>query len=180
MPLSPLKHSSARVLEFDAFRDVLAAYVSSPLGKAGVSHLAPSSDREWIARQQQLADETRRFLVAGGSFEFAGLFDAQTLLAKAKIVGAVLEINELRDVILVVDKSAEWREMAARPPDAVRNEWRQMLELSLRIADFTSLLRYFRNKILPDGTLDDRASLELARIRREVEKQKRQIQESLR
>src|SRR5258708_1569896 len=180
MPLSPLKHSSARVLEFDAFREVLAAYVSSPLGKAGVSNLATSSDREWIARQQQLADETRRFLVAGGSFEFAGLFDAQTLLAKAKIVGAVLDINELRDVILVVDKSAEWREMAARPPDAVRNEWRQMLELSLRIADFTSLLRYFRNKILPDGTLDDRASPELARIRREVEKQKRQIQESLR
>ena len=178
--MSHLKHSSARVLEFDAFRDVLAAYVSSPLGKAGVSHLAPSSDREWIARQQQLADETRRFLVAGGNFEFAGLFDAQTLLAKAKIAGAVLEINELRDVILVVDKAAEWREMAAHPPDAVRNEWRQMLELSLRIADFTPVLRYFRNKILPDGTLDDRASPELARIRREVEKQQRLIQESLR
>src|SRR5258707_13639 len=180
MSFSPLKHSSARVLEFDAFRDVLAAYVSSPLGKAGVSLLAPSSDREWIARQQQIAEETRRFLVAGGNFEFSGLFDAQTLLAKAKIAGAVLEINELRDVILVVDKSAEWREMAAHPPDAVRNEWRLMLELSLRIADFTPLLRYFRNKILPDGTLDDRASPELSRIRREVEKQKRQIQESLR
>ena len=41
-------------------------------------------------------------------------------------------------------------------------------------------MRYFRNKILPDGTLDDRASPELARIRREIEKQKRTIQESLR
>ncbi|MGB0037686.1 MAG: Smr/MutS family protein, partial [Terriglobales bacterium] len=41
-------------------------------------------------------------------------------------------------------------------------------------------LRAFRNKILPDGTLDDRASPELGRIRREIEKQKRQIQESLR
>ena len=48
------------------------------------------------------------------------------------------------------------------------------------LADFTALLRYFRNKILPDGTLDDRASPELARIRREIEKQKRAIQESLR
>ncbi len=42
------------------------------------------------------------------------------------------------------------------------------------------LLRHFRNKILPDGTLDDRASPELARIRRDIEKQKRSIQESLR
>jgi DNA mismatch repair protein MutS2 len=52
--------------------------------------------------------------------------------------------------------------------------------LSSGIEDFTELLRYFRNKLLPDGTLDDRASPELARIRRETEKQKRHIQESLR
>jgi DNA mismatch repair protein MutS2 len=38
----------------------------------------------------------------------------------------------------------------------------------------------FRNKILPDGTLEDRASPELARLRREIEKQRRVIQESLR
>ena len=53
-------------------------------------------------------------------------------------------------------------------------------ELSEQIADFAPLLRYFRNKILPDGTLDDKASPELARIRREIEKQQRAIQESLR
>ena len=41
------------------------------------------------------------------------------------------------------------------------------------------MLRYFRNKILPDGTLDDRASPELARIRRDIERQRRTIQESL-
>src|SRR5260370_25010345 len=150
MSFSLLKHSSARVLEFDAFRDVLAAYVRWRLGKAGVSLLARSSDREWIARQQQLAEETRRFLVAGGNFEFSGLFDAQTLLAKAKITGAVLEINELRDVILVVDKSAEWREMAAHPPDAVRTEWRLVLGLALRIAGFVPAVRSFANRVRPD------------------------------
>ncbi|HSB76777.1 MAG TPA: Smr/MutS family protein, partial [Terriglobales bacterium] len=47
------------------------------------------------------------------------------------------------------------------------------------IKDFTELLRFFRNKILPDGTLDDRASPQLASIRREIEKQKRLIHESL-
>ncbi len=38
----------------------------------------------------------------------------------------------------------------------------------------------FRNKIQPDGTLDDKASPELSRIRREIEKQRRSIQDSLR
>ncbi|MEO6119736.1 MAG: Smr/MutS family protein [Terriglobales bacterium] len=46
--------------------------------------------------------------------------------------------------------------------------------------DLTPLLAFFRNKILPDGTLDDKASPELARVRREIEKQRRAIQESLR
>src|SRR6185437_9502866 len=45
---------------------------------------------------------------------------------------------------------------------------------------FAEFQRNFRNKILPDGTLDDRASPELARIRREMEKQRRAIEESLR
>ena len=55
-----------------------------------------------------------------------------------------------------------------------------MAELSSGITDFTEFLRGFRNKIQPDGTLEDRASPELARIRREIERQKRTIQESLR
>ncbi len=47
------------------------------------------------------------------------------------------------------------------------------------IVDFSEFLRVFRNKIQPDGTLEDRASPELARIRREIERQKRTIQQSL-
>ena len=36
--------------------------------EARVAALAPSSDRAWIAQQQQLAAETRRYLAAGGPF----------------------------------------------------------------------------------------------------------------
>jgi len=179
---SPLQHSSSRVLEFEQFRDLLSAYVNSPLGKARVAQLVPSFDRAWIDHQQQLSAETRRFLTAGGRLEFSGLFDARQLLSKSKIRGAVLELEEIRDILLVADKAAEWREMALHPPDAVlkENGWQGMQALALQIPDFADMLRYFRNKIMPDGTLDDRASAELSRIRREVERQKRAIQESLR
>ncbi len=80
----------------------------------------------------------------------------------------------------MADRAAEWREIALHPPVELNGKWQAVLELSQTLADFTLLLRYFRNKILPDGTLDDKASPELARIRREMEKQKRAIQESLR
>src|SRR5215469_13622687 len=178
--MQPLKHSSSRVLEFDTFRELLSAYLNSPLGKAHVAGLMPTSDHEWINRQQQLAEEVRQYLVAGGRFDFSALFDAHSLLAKSRIEGAALETTELRDILLLVDKAAEWREIALNPPEAVKSKWDEMRQLALAIADFTPLLRFFRNKISPDGTLDDRASPELSRVRREVEKQKRLIQESLR
>ena len=83
-------------------------------------------------------------------------------------------------MVLVVDRAAEWREIALSPPAAMKVEWTAVAELSSGIIDFTEFLRGFRNKIQPDGTLEDRASPELARIRREIERQKRTIQESLR
>ena len=176
----PLTDNSARVLEFDALRELLRGYASSPLGQAKIAALAPSTDSTWIQEQQDLTAELREFRRVGGRFEFSGLLEIATLARKSRIAGAVLEIAEIRDVLLVVDRAAEWREIDAHPPAAMRTEWRQVRTLSQAIPDFTDFLRHFRNKIQPDGTLEDRASPELARIRREIEKQRRVIQESLR
>jgi DNA mismatch repair protein MutS2 len=179
LPL-PLAHNSARVLEFESLRDLLRGYTSSPLGQKRVAALAPSTDRNWIENQQQLTSEIREFRRVGGHFEFAGLLDINQVVQKSRIEGAALETAEIRDVVLVVDRAAEWKEIALSPPAAMKIEWKAAAALSSGIADFTQFLRGFRNKILPDGTLDDRASPELARIRREIEKQRRVIQESLR
>ena len=177
---SPIHHASERVLEFDQLRQLLAIYIGSPLGHERLMQLTPSCDRQWIERQQQLVAELRGYLRAGGHFDFHGLLDPTNLVNKSRIRGAALEIIEIRDLLLVADRAAEWREIALHPPIEVHDNWQEISELSQTLADFTALLRYFRNKILPDGTLDDRASPELARIRREIEKQKRAIQESLR
>jgi DNA mismatch repair protein MutS2 len=180
MPPLPLAHTSARVLEFESLRYLLRGYTSSPLGQARIEVLAPSTDRAWIEIQQQLTGEIREFRRVGGHFDFSALLDINHLVQKSRIAGAALETAEIRDVLLVVDRAAEWREIALSPPAAMKIEWKAVPRLSSGIADFTQFLRGFRNKILPDGTLDDRASPELARIRREIEKQRRLIQESLR
>jgi DNA mismatch repair protein MutS2 len=174
-----LIHSSSQVMEFDALRALLRGYTSSPLGHERIATLAPSTDHAWIESQQQLANEIREFRRVGGRFDFSGLLDIHQLLQKSRIAGAALETAEIRDIILLVDRAAEWREIALKPPAAMRSDWRRVHTLSGRIADFTEFLRFFRNKIQPDGTLEDKASPELARIRREIEKQRRSIQESL-
>jgi DNA mismatch repair protein MutS2 len=177
---SDLTHSSARVLEFDSLLDLLRGYASSPLGQARIAALAPSSDRAWIEAQQELASEIREFRRVGGRFEFSGLLPTAEFVNKSRILGAVLETTEIRDVLLVVDRAAEWREISLHPPASMKREWRGLRTLSAQIADFNDFLRFFRNKIQPDGTLEDHASPELVRIRREIEKQRRTIQESLR
>jgi DNA mismatch repair protein MutS2 len=176
----PLIHNSARVLEFDALRELLRGYASSPLGHAKITALVPATDSAWIEEQQELTQEVREFRRVGGRFDFFGLLDVRELVAKSRIAGAALETADIRDVVLSVDRAAEWREIALHPPASMQTEWRRTLALSQSVPDFTEFLRFFRNKIQPDGTLEDRASPELSRIRREIEKQRRVIQESLR
>jgi DNA mismatch repair protein MutS2 len=173
-------HWSSRLLEFDRVREILLGFCGSELGKAKVTALEPSTDPRWISLQHELAEEIRRFLESGGGFDFNELTDCRDLLKKSRIAGAALEIAELRDVLKLADRADEWRAIALNPPAALEGGWPTVRGLSEQLEDFTLLLRFFRGKISPDGTLDDRASPELARLRREIEKQKREIQSSLR
>src|SRR5690242_9108541 len=102
-----LTHTSARVLEFESLRDLLRGYTSSPLGQTRLASLVASSQRDWIARQQELTSEIREFRRVGGRFEFAGLVEIDKLVEKSRIAGAALETAEIRDVVLVVDRAAE-------------------------------------------------------------------------
>ena len=175
-----MEDASARVLEFDQLLQLLAGYTSSPLGQARAMALTPSRDRQWVERQQQLTAELRGYLRTGSRFDFHGLTDPTEIVNKARIRGTALEIAEIREVLLVADRAGEWREIALHPAANLAGKWDAVRELSQDIADFRPLLQYLQGKILPDGTLDDRASPELGRIRRDIEKQKRAIQESLR
>ncbi|MBI2682560.1 MAG: endonuclease MutS2 [Acidobacteriales bacterium] len=175
-----MRHSSVRVLEFDAVLEMLDACAGSPLGKGLVRALQPSTDRAWIERQHRLTAEVRAFWRRGGRFEFGGLTDATPLLDRASVTGSALEIEELREVLLLAERASAWREIGLHPPADLDGGWPEVEALTRRIHDLSSLTGYFRNKFTPDGTLEDKASPELARLRREVEKQKRSIQDSLR
>jgi DNA mismatch repair protein MutS2 len=193
---SPLQHSSARVLELPLFLELLRGYAQSPLGQQRIDSLEPCDDRVWIEWQQGLTSEIGNFLRSGGRFDFSGLYDPAVLLDKSRIHGAILDSLEIRDLLLILERAEEWRSIVLNPPSGFRaqppsnsspvntftggNPWPAVSQLSAGMADFGELLRFFRNKIAPDGTLDDRASPELVRIRREIEKQKRTIQDSLR
>src|SRR5713101_7429111 len=156
---NPVTHKSSRLLEFETLRDLLAGYASSPLGQRRIAELVPSLDRAWIETQHQLTAEIREYRRVGGGFEFSGLPEVAKLLERSRIEGAAFETTEIRDIVLLVDRAAERREIVKQPSAAMRSEWAVVAALSAGIQDFTEFLRSFRHKILPDGTLDDLAPL---------------------
>jgi DNA mismatch repair protein MutS2 len=184
---SPLREPGATALEWPRLRDHIAGRTTSPLGRAWILALEPSSDITWIDQQQQRTTEVGAMLTRGGSFDFHGLFDPTILLNKAHIDGAALESIEIRDLLTVVERIAAWRNLIdlprnAAPQNGTRYEWPSIAELSSPLLDYdlAPLLRLLRGKIEPDGSLNDDASPELRRIRRAMERQHRAIEETLR
>ena len=179
---SPLRETSATALEWTRLREHLAGRTQSPLGRARVLALEPTRDIQTIERAQGLTAELRIFLAAGGSFGFGGLFDATALLDKARIPGAALEPLELRRIAELAEHIADWRVLVAEPPDFIEGKWPAITALSepVLLTNFFKLLQLVSGKIDPDGTLTDDASPELARIRKAMDRQHKQIQDSLR
>jgi DNA mismatch repair protein MutS2 len=178
---APLSEISRAALQWPELIEHLSRRAQSQLGREWVRALAPSSDAAWIDQQQQRNAEMQR-LIAGGSFDFRGIFDVTATLDKARIEGSALEAMELRTVIVHAERVEAWRQIVLMPPDTVRERWPGMEGLSAPLLshDLSELLRSLSGKIEPDGSLSDDASPELRRIRRALEQQHRAIEASLR
>jgi DNA mismatch repair protein MutS2 len=178
---SPLSEISAEALQWPELIERLAHRAQSPLGREWIKALEPSSDAAWVEQQQQRNAEMQK-LIAGGSFDFRGIFDVTETLEKARIEGAALEAMEIRSLIVHAERAEAWRRIVLSPPDSVRDQWPGIDQLTAPLLpyDLGDLLRSLGGKIEPDGSLSDDASPELRRIRRALEQQHRAIETSLR
>jgi DNA mismatch repair protein MutS2 len=187
MPLSHpipsiVSDCSRSALEWDRFLALLSGYAQSATGRGWLLALAPSSDRKWIARQHALVAEMRLLLGQGVRPSVGSLFDPSDLLAKSRIEGAALEAEEIRRVVNLAEDVSAWSAIMAQPPQALADALPELSALSsdLLTTSLTPLVESLRDRILPDGTLTDDASPELRRIRREMDRQQKAIEDSLR
>jgi DNA mismatch repair protein MutS2 len=182
LPAIPEPVAPSFQLEWDKLVAFLGGYAQSALGRAWIGALVPSTDREWVGRQQRLVAEMRLLVAAGVMPQLRALFDPTDVLAKARIEGVALESDELRAVIALAEEVTAWAELMRTPPENTQDKLPELAELSRELlgTSLRPLTESMREKILPDGTLADDASPELRRIRREMERQQRAIEESLR
>ncbi len=178
----PIENADTVALEWEPLLTFVAGYAASPVGRAAISALRPSTDQGWMTRQHQLWGEVRLLLEEQVSIPLGGLLDPTQLAAKAQIPGAALEAAELQAVARLANDVAAWQALLREPPARVAGRLPGLIELSAAVAgsSLKPLAESIERKIMPDGTLADDASPELNRIRREQERQQRAIEESLR
>ncbi|MEZ5404295.1 MAG: Smr/MutS family protein [Bryobacteraceae bacterium] len=177
---------SSGILEFDAVLALLGRYISSPAGEAALARISPSTER--AALEEALADAAEAIEYTGESakpqgpsrgtavrLRFENLPDPEPLLAKLAIVGVVLDGGEIRSTLALLDRACDAR--AGLTQTAVR--FPRLAARAGRIADFRPLVNDLGLKIEPSGRVADNASVALSRVRRDMERQQRQIQESL-
>jgi DNA mismatch repair protein MutS2 len=178
---SPVQHTDLVALEWEPLLALVAGFAASPVGREAILALRPSTDEEWISRQHQLAGEVRLILEEQVSIPLGGLFDPTQLAAKSQIEGAALEAAELQAVARLANDVASWQSLLREPPMRLVGKLPGLSELSAALTTSLRLLvETIERTIQPDGSLADDASPELNRIRREQERQRRLIEESLR
>lgn len=182
-----MNSESLTLLEYESLRALIRRYAGSAPGRRLIDRTQPSTDRPNLETAHAETTEALAFLTEaltpsprGGlstsaTLRFDNLPDTEEAVAKLRIQGAVLDPLEILAIATLLERAADIRHtlspLAAKYPLLAHH--------AAQIGDFRPVLRDISGKILPDGSLDDHASVALARIRRDLERQKRSIHESL-
>ena len=178
--------TSVEVLEYESLRQLVGRFVASPLGRRELAKVQPHADHGRLAEDLAEAGEAIEYLRAAGRpqpaargaairIDFSGLPDPGAVVHKLHIEGAGLEPKEIFDLVLLLDRAADAKSVLT----AAAERFPRLGRRAHSVGDFRALLQDLQGKILPDGTLSDHASVALGRLRRDIERQKKAIQESL-
>jgi DNA mismatch repair protein MutS2 len=176
-----VEQGSYDALEWNRLLVLAAGFAHSQVAREWLLALKPSCDLCWINGEHALLEEMQLLQREGAPPPSSGLFDPSRLAAKAHIAGACLEPEEIHDLLGLIETITEWQAMIDHPPEALAAQLSGLMALS-RLpsgAQLPSLLRSCRARLNPDGSLADSASLELKRIRQQIERQRQAIEESL-
>jgi len=164
-------------LELDGLLKLLARHVQTPLGRKRVFELLPSTNRAWVTLESQRTTECVSYLTIGGTFGLGEVTDPEDSLTELQIAGTILEPQELLALQSLVAIGADLNAQFNQPESKER--YPELSAITGKIPDLRRMLASIRGKILPNGEIDDNASPELRRIRREINERRNRIYRNL-
>jgi len=177
--------SSSDLLQFGELKQWLATFAGSAAGKQRILNSDSGHDRDFVEAALADADEAIRYLEGTTATQtpghgaivrlsFQNIREVENLRL-LRVEGARLEGIEILDLFHTLEIAGEYRALLS----AVSARFPRLARRALRMTDLRTLCRRYQRVFLPDGSLSDDASPELRKIRRDMERQQRSIQESL-
>lgn len=151
-------------LEFGRLLELLAGLATFDGGRRDIAALAPLASAEELKRIHRLVGEIRQGLERGEGFNFSGLGDARSALNLLDVEGIVLEPGDILVIHQLMTVAAE----TARALTAVEDPESPLRELGGGFPVLRSAIRLVEDKLDPSGEVPDRASPELATVRRQL------------
>jgi DNA mismatch repair protein MutS2 len=172
-----MNRQTLKSLEYEKLLALISRSAQTPMGKSRFENLRPMTNRLELEKNLKAIAETiflneeRRI-----SWSFSGLEDPSDAVAILKIKGATLEPTTLLEITRVCNQALFAR--SAIQPEKIDAPvlWEKVENIPPTL--FEAINR-INKKLLPSGEIDDSASPELARLRREINNQRGRLQKSL-
>ncbi len=164
-------------LEYGKLLLLLSRYAQTPMGKSYLENLEPLSSRRQLEKDLQAISETILLNEEKQvTWNFSGLIQPADAIAILKIKNATLEPTVMLEITRICNQALFARSIISPEKDFVPNLWKIVENIPRTLFE---AIQKINKKLLPSGEIDDSASPELARLRREINAQRGRLQKSL-
>jgi DNA mismatch repair protein MutS2 len=163
-------------LDFPSLRALIRRAAQTEMGRSRLEAMAPHHDFALLQHALSAVAESIALRQQGTRLSFDGIADNTDSISRLRIEGAALEPLALLDLARLCDAATAARAAILAQRVRAPTLFAIVAEVSAELKTVAALLN---KKILPGGELDDRASPELARIRRELSSARSRITRSL-
>ena len=165
-----------KILEFDPLRTLVRRQAATEMGKARVDQLGPVDNLEELRRGLLNVSEMLTARQHSARFWFDGIANPEESISRLRIHGTALDPLAILEVGRLCDRALAARTTIFNEREDCPNLFQIVAPLANDLGKLTASLS---KKILPSGELDDRASPQLAAIRRELATARARITRSL-
>lgn len=173
---SSMNTQAFKTLEFDSLRALVRRNAQTDAGRARIEQLAPIDDPGELHRELHAVAEIIDLRQRGVRLSFDGVADPTESIARLNIAGTALEPLAMLALARLIERALDARAAI----HAERETCPTLFEIVAPLSnDSKKLAATLQKKILPSGELDDRASPQLAAIRRDLANARSRITRSL-
>src|ERR1043166_9308128 len=171
-----MDHQAFDLLEFPALCALLRQNAQTEAARALIDQLEPVNDFGQLQNELKRLAEMIELRTRGTRISFDGVVDTSESISRLRIEGTALDATALLDLARLCARALDARAAILAERESAPGLFEIVAPLPTELA---KLAANITKKILPGGELDDRASPQLASIRRDLASARSRITRSL-